>query len=605
MILAQWRIRARLWRALALTALAGLLLLRVPYAASHMDLARDMFVAWRLRQGLAFPLEGPILASTIHLGPLWYYLLAILQALGRNWFGTVFLLGVVAALQVPMAYLVGKEVHSRRAGFLWAAGLIVPCWTTYEWMLPLHPMLSPLAVLSFLLCCRRYWCSGRRRYFYGMILAFAFAVHAHPSNLGCAWIGLFVLVRARHPRVHWWDWPLAGLLGILPLAPFFYADAMQGFADLHKSAAYLTDEKSTGSLANLPALFVAVVYGGTRYLFAPMSGWTASAATLAAGALALGGLAGAAGLVPALRDPVSRRMTVFGLAAALLVLLTVVLIRNLTPYYMTSSSHVLLAGIVAIGLAALGATRIAVAARGTIVALAVLSCLATSYGYARMQTRGAWPFAWYPMFNVIQPPSETAPLLLTPAYAMDSSGRFLCGQPAPSIHGTYGSQLIHNYAMDMRLQCGRADVHVGGSEPERSHWLGLSRAMFAQAGIEPQRRVGPIGLVPARPITQNPPYLQPDEPRYPAYLPPALPPETHHLRVALRAGEHLAIANVAFAFNVEPQVSVRMGGRDVPAVAADRVAQVYPCSGCEAGTGVDIDIDVTSGDFADVDIVVF
>ena len=45
------------------------MLLRVPYAAAHMDLARDMFVAWRLLHGQAFPLEGPILAGTIHLGP--------------------------------------------------------------------------------------------------------------------------------------------------------------------------------------------------------------------------------------------------------------------------------------------------------------------------------------------------------------------------------------------------------------------------------------------------------------------------------------------------------------------------------------------------------
>jgi len=61
-------VAARRWRMLALVALIALLLLRIPYAASHMDLARDMFVAWRFLHGEAVPMEGPILAGTVHLG---------------------------------------------------------------------------------------------------------------------------------------------------------------------------------------------------------------------------------------------------------------------------------------------------------------------------------------------------------------------------------------------------------------------------------------------------------------------------------------------------------------------------------------------------------
>ena len=589
----------------ALAALVALMLLRIPYAASHMDLARDMFVAWRFLHGEAVPMEGPILAGTVHLGPVWYYLLALLQLLGRSWFGTVFLLGLLAALQVPLAYLLGKELHSRRAGLLWAVGLVVPSWTTYEWMLPLHPILTPLTVLGFLLCCLRYWRGGQRRYFYGMALAFILALHAHPSNLGCAWIGAFVLLRAPHPRVRWFDFVLAALLVLAPLLPFFYADALRGFEDLRKSGAYLVNPEATGSVWNLPSLFVAIVYGGTHYLFDPLTGLSARAAQLAALIVAFGGVAGAVGLLLALREPRTRRITLVAIAATFAVLLTVALIRALTPYYMTSSSHVMIAGLVAIGLSALGERGVARGARALVVGSAIVACGVTTWANARFEVRGAWPFAWWPMFDVRHAPDATAPLLLTPAYAMDDSGRFLCTQPAPSIHGTYGNQLIHNYAMDMRLSCGRADVHVGGAESGRTHWLGLSRAMFAHSGARPQQRLGPIGIVPARPVTDNAPLLQPDEPRYPAYRPEVQAPTPHHLSVPLRKGEFIVVSNLAFAFNVEPQVTVRINGTEVPAAAQDRVAAVYACAGCTADAGVSAEIDIASGDFGDVDVVVF
>lgn len=581
------------------------MLLRIPYSASHMDLARDMFVAWRFLHGEAVPMEGPILAGTVHLGPVWYWLLALLQLLGRTWFGTLLLLGLLAALQIPLAYLLGKELHSRRAGFLWAIGLVVPSWTTYEWMLPLHPILTPLVVLAFLLCCLRYWRTGARRYFYGMALTFILALHAHPSNLGCAWVGLFVLLRAPHPRVSWRDFALAGLLLVAPLLPFFYADALRGFEDLRKSGAYLSNPEATGSLWNLPSLFVAIVYGGTHYLFDPLTDLSARAARLAAGIVALGGVAGAFGLVLAVRERRTRACTLVAIGATLAVLSTVAMIRALTPYYMTSSSHVAIAGLVAIGLSALGGSLAARALRGAVAACAVGACLLTTVANARFEVRGAWPFGWWPMFDVRHAPDQTAPLLLTPAYAMDASGRFLCAQAAPSIHGTYGNQLIHNYAMDMRLTCGRADVHVGGAEGQRTHWLGLSRAMFAESGARPQQRIGPIGVVPARPVGDNAPLLQPAEPRYPAYRPDVKDPTPHHVSVALQAGEFIAVSNLAFAFNVEPKVTVRIGERIVPPAAQDRVAAIYACAGCAPGATATAELDIVSGDFGDVDVVVF
>jgi len=605
MNLSAQRVRARLWRNIALATLMVLLLLRIPYAAAHMDMARDVFVAWRMLRGETLPLEGPVLNGMIHLGPVWYYLLAALQFLGRTWFGTIALLGLLAALQIPLAYLLGKEMHSRRAGLLWGVGLIVPSWTTYEWMLPLHPLLTPLFVLAFLLCCLRYWRGGKRRYFYGMALTFTLAFHAHPSTVGLVWIGLFVLLRARHVRITWRDFLFAGLVALAPLLPFVYADAQRGFEDLHKSAGFAGNPAEIGSLANVLPLFVAIVYGGTHYLFDPLTGLSERTAQLAAGIVACGGIAGAVGLLFALRDRRTRALMLFALAATLAILLTVALMRGPTPYYMTTLPQVCIAGLVAIGLAALGSGAAIRTLQVFATAAAVTACLVTTYANARFEIRGAWPFAWRPMFDVKHTPDALMPLLLTPAYAMDDSGRFLCAQSAPSIHGTYGNQLIHNYGIEMRLACARADVHIGGAEAERTHWLGLSHAMFAAIGVRPEQRIGPIGLVRARPVLEQAPILEPAAPRYPAYKPDLTTPAVHRLSVPLNAGEHLVVSNIAFAFNLDPSVTVQIAGKNVPALAQDSVAGVYPCAGCEPGTATTAEVDITSGDFADIDVVVF
>ena len=594
---------ARAWRTLALASLVALLLARIPYLAAHEDLGRDMFIAWRLLRGEEFPLEGPLLAGTTHLGPIWYYVLAALQFIGRSWYGTMVGLGALASLQIPLAYLAGKELHSRRAGLLWAVGLIVPSWTTFEWMLPLHPTLTAPCVLAFLLCCLRFWRGGERRYFYGMALAFTLALHAHPSNLSLIWPGLFALLAADRSKLRRGDFLFAPMVVLLPLLPFLYADALRGFADLQHAQTYLGDRGSTGTPLALGALLPAIIGGGTRFYFVTVMGWSAQGASIATAALLLGGTFGIVGLVRILRDARTRRVGVCAIGVTALMLLTVACLRAMTPYYMTTAPRIMLAGLVALGLAGLGESRRAHVARVYAVAIAVLACVASLYGNARVEMRGSWPFAWLPTFDVKSAPTEIEPLLLTPAYAMGASGRFLCAQSAPSLHGTYASQVLHNYAMDMRMACARADVHLGGDEAQRSHWIGLSRAMFAQIGVQPMQRIGPIGLMPAHPHSAGPPVMVPDWAQYPVYQPRPQTPSMHRISVLMNGDERLAVSNVAFALVENPQVVVHVGDALLSALAHDRVASVYRCTGCAAGTRVDID--VTSGDIADVDIVTF
>ncbi|HEY0230029.1 MAG TPA: hypothetical protein VGC55_02155 [Dokdonella sp.] len=599
---------ARTARNALLALLMLLLLLRVPFAAMHTGLARDFFVAYRIVHGDEWPLHGPILNDTIHLGPIWFYLFAGLLALGRGWLATLLLLGSMAALQIPLAYQLGKALHSRRAGVLFALGLIVPNWASFEWLLPSHPQLSAACDLAVLLCAVRYWQRPRTKYFVGMLGMFALAVHAHPANAGLVWIILALTVWAWRAHVlKWRDVVAGGALALLPLLPFFYWDAVHGFADLRGATSYLGNAKATGSMLNLPSVFAGIAWGGTRDWFEPMLGWPSRWADLATVVVAGGGIAGAIGLLSACRDPHRRSVVAICVLATLAVLLTTAAIRVDTPYYMVSSGWTLLAGLVGYGLASLGESSAARITRTGAGLVAVLACVVALQGTARFQLRGAWPFAWHPLFDIKSAPDTNIELMPTmPAYAQARSGNFLCGEQALSVHGTYAAQLILDHAIAMRLACHRADVHIGGGERDRRHWLGLSRSMLAQIGLAATRHVGPLGLLRARAVGDLPGVLPPDEPIYPPLPPPpAAAAGEHPLRFTLGAAEHLAITTLVSGLAARPELSVTIGGQPASPRARDSFSAVYACDACAAGTTSDVVVEVRNASYSAVDVVVF
>lgn len=593
---------ARSLRLLALTLLVLSGVVRMRYAGVHMDLARDVFIAWRALHGEGLPLSGPILAGTIHLGPVWYWLLTLGLFIGQGWNGTLLLLGALASLQFPLAYLAGKELHSRAAGMLWALLLLVPSWSSFEWLLPLHYLFSSLCVLGFILCAARFQRTARRRYLVGMALAFVLALHAHPANAGIVWIaaGLVVIaVRARRCSAS--DVLIAAAVAVLPLLPYVAWDAMHGFADLRAGARYFGSGEHTGHPATTLPLLAATAIGGTRYWFAVMLHWPEWAVNAAVATIAALGLAGGGGAAIALRTPLRPRVALL-FAAALATLLTTTLLRDMTPYYMTTALRVFLAGIVAVGLVELGTGTAARLVRALAAAVAVASFVICAQAGARLQKRGELPFNFFPLFNVVADDQPTLPLLLMPAGGVAASGQFLCAQAAPSAHGVLAQYLLHGYAIDMRLACARAGVRLGGNDAGRQHLLGLSRAMFKALGREPERYLGSIGVVAATPLTAaaiDPPSL----PVYPAYLPRLTAVEERTVHLRLEAGRNLAVSNIAFGFASNPDVDVTIAGQPAVPVAIDSVARIYGCRACTSA--VDVTVVLKSTDADDVDVVVF
>jgi hypothetical protein len=297
----------------------------------------------------------------------------------------------------------------------------------------------------------------------------------------------------------------------------------------------------------------------------------------------------------------TRRLGLAAFCAAAGIALTTALLRDMTPYYMTTPLHVVLVGIIAFGLASLRGGVIAAGLRSGACLVAAAGFLLCATRAAHLQKHGDWPFNFFPLFNVSEAAQPTVPLLLMPAYGVAASGNFLCAEPLPDAHGALAQYLLHGYAVDMRLACARSDVKLGGAEPDRRHWLGLSRALFARIGVQPQRRLGSIGLVAAHPLSAGPAIEPPAAPVYPAYLPKfSAAPEERRLRIEPGADRHLAVSNIAFGFAPNPEVIATLAGKPLEPVAVDSVSRIYAID-----APGEVEITIHSLDAPDVDVVTF
>src|SRR5215471_18013631 len=121
---------SRRWAPAAILFAMVVYLCGVPFAVSHLDFARDVGVAYGIATGQRWPLQGPALDENLHLGPVWYYLLAVPLRLTHSWLVTVLVVALIASLKFPLAYALGSRLVDPLFGVLWALLLALPGWNS-------------------------------------------------------------------------------------------------------------------------------------------------------------------------------------------------------------------------------------------------------------------------------------------------------------------------------------------------------------------------------------------------------------------------------------------------------------------------------------------
>src|SRR5262249_24344676 len=147
------------------------------------DLARDLYHGYRISSGLEWPTTGPKIGEGWHLGPAWYYLLALLLLIVRSIAGAIATVGVLAALKFPLAYVLGREWVDARFGVAWPILLALPGVATFESIWVAHPSLTAAASLAVVFALWRAVEHRSYAWMFAACLGFGLALHAHPTAL--------------------------------------------------------------------------------------------------------------------------------------------------------------------------------------------------------------------------------------------------------------------------------------------------------------------------------------------------------------------------------------------------------------------------------------
>ena len=586
----------------AVVLLALMALHVVPYAWSTviLDTARDLVAAQRLLEFGEWPLRGPVINAMFNLGPAWFWVVALLLAIARNVAGTMLLIGVLAALKFPLAWLLGTRWRDARYGLVFALALALPGWNLAQQVLVTHWNLVEATMLAAALPLLALVRNGKPRQWLAYGLLQSLALHAHPATIVLA-LALPLVLWSR--RVQWRGdiaWLVAGVaLSLLPFAPMLVAEAREGWPAIATIAQYSQHPPPGLGLA-------AYLDGATRGGIALFTAAIASPglAPWLLGLYAIVALALLAGFARAIASGEGRSLA-FATLALVAVLLAVRMLRPLTPFYMLLAWLPLLAAWIALALdfllrAGRGARSLGAAA---CISLALLA-IAAPASLLRRASQGTVPLPLAAFGDVAAPRTPTRVALL-PARELDRLGVELCAHPGTILHAQLAVLVDSALTLGSRLQCGtNGDPAIsGGAQRDGRHLLGLVPQVLRASGIAGARWETTRTLAPKRVLAAAGTQAVPDGSRYPFRERGAGTPSVYAIEFTIDANERVVVANAFTVYDGARIVGAQVNGRPATTLHATSDVSVFACDACDGK--VDWKVEVETGFPDRLDIVTF
>ncbi len=323
------------WAAVAAVAVPSVLFLVGCFnALPYVDPIRDAYQGWLIAHEGRLPLIGPPLAGAIHLGPLWFYLMALPAIFARSMLAFSLFVGVLAATKFLLAYRLGAQVCDRRFGAYLAILLSLPTWAAFELFFLTHVAVVESAILGTLLV--TLWAARRPVTLRLVLLGFAFGLglHSHPTYVVVAvpmalfWYKAGGKVSPRHL--------LAGFAGVLiPFIPVLWSLWAGTGSFVGGLSAYAARDLGSIGLWEVPVSLYSLLFSGARASFGTVFEASTATGLLLAYVAVIGLIAAGAVLGWRQASRRHRRLLVCSLLVLLGSVVVVALLRARTPWYMT------------------------------------------------------------------------------------------------------------------------------------------------------------------------------------------------------------------------------------------------------------------------------
>lgn len=559
-----------------LAILMGISISGAAYVSSDMDAGRDVFFAWGIAQGNHFPLSGPSLAQSIQAGPIWFYFLAIPLLIFPSWSALTLWAAAFASTKYLFAYLIGREVHGREFGLLWASLLALPGWHFINFLVFTHTLMIETASLACLFCLVKWANTGRGAWLTGGAFSFCLALHAHPSAYTAALVVAPLLVLAPYrknlsPRL-----VLVALAGFsLPLLPYFFEQSISRWPDFSGGLAYIDSQPITQSLLEVDDLITGVLYGGWDVGLRSVAGLATDTVLKTVHILNAGIVLTAIGLIRALVKRSTRKIACYALYSLVIVFLGVALIRETTPFYMTYILYPVIAGTAAFGLMSFPLAGKPLAL--TVMAASAVVLVIAANGARKAGEIGLLSFPKHAGNVRVTPPVEVRSSLYFPVKHQATMGIFICDNHPVVLHGFAATIAELSYGTAAGMACGLSlgDIKSGG--PADSPWKHLHGMPLHSAktlGLKGGVAVGNLIFFAVKPLFPDGERKPLDPNRYPMrdFLPP---PNTEvTFSVELPADHILSVSNITHYF-MQYKAIVKLNGTEVMPSASDLISRYY------------------------------
>jgi len=303
------------------------------YGYIMMDSARDISQAIDIAKGENYPLLGPDIGGFAHVGPIWFYFLAIPALTGSLSFISLWV-GFFSSLKFILAYNFGEKVYNKRFAWLMVCALCLPGWQSIDNMVLMHTNVVITLTLAFLLCFYNCMIIESLRNFKWLLLIYSLAIHAHPSTLILGVFIVYLLVK-KWKKLNFNDLFLAALLFILPFIPYIYDQINSGFPDWQRVNSRLSEDKTRTIIQRLSNFIFSLFYFGPLQIRNFIAMWNQLAGNLV---FVIYGLSLFFGIIGTLKYVIGKYSNIYlvikFLSVFIVLCILLLLLRSFIPFYM-------------------------------------------------------------------------------------------------------------------------------------------------------------------------------------------------------------------------------------------------------------------------------
>jgi len=542
----------------------------------YPDTPRDFYFAQKIALGHEFPLNGPAANNTFHLGPLWFYILALPLWLTALPGSVVFTTGLLGASKFFLYYRLGWLFDGPRAAMIFVLASLYPGWSSFTLVSLTHTMVVEATTILGIFAALHVRKRQTPLSFCLLGLTISLMLHAHPTTFVAALlIGAFAFWvlpswKKRSSFVFW-----SAVFALLPFLPMIVGQILNGCPDITSLAAYSNKEPLTLSLERFTELCAALFLYGAHYVARFWLELTELSSWLLIAFLSVSLLLVAAGVYRYAKTSTRKLKIVIALFFFIVLqTLAIMLMRSVTPYWFSFSYIPAMTILCAIGLNEFFKRQSHVLPAATLVLWFIWSMAGFIY-------IGKEPHRLF----VETPPPRSHTLMNISDLRFINDGKYvtaarfpvsdlfavtadLC-QPA-QIYGHYPLFIDATFGAGLE-KCQTPELlKLGGHFDKDDHLLliGLRDYAWEESDMEALSRIGSFGTVVPRksynetslPMALADPNIFPPTNRQPGVI------EQRHYEISVPGKESLLIACRSPAFSIE---NIMVNGKPISPAYSD------------------------------------